>query len=242
MYQDNRELRRLVRALRQTNGQGQVAVLQEIGGKLINEYRVEAFGIDIRPLWVEAYDYDEERFPDLNTHRSVKQKDRFGRLYFHERGYGGVDLCLSDGEDIYLSFLLKATLVEGRFLTQTGLCHLPDWAGRTRADLERLDCVLVPGEERHTVCYTTRVDLARPCYSGEKLTAFALDALPQYDFRFGRRNLRENVREYLTDYLAGHPDCTPGECRAQCRRVFGWAPAFVSELAGGQRLAKGAKE
>ena len=102
--------------------------------------------------------------------------------------------------------------------------------------------MLVPGEERHTVCYTTRVDLARPCYSGEKLTAFALDALPQYDFRFGRRNLRENVREYLTDYLAGHPDCTPGECRAQCRRVFGWAPAFVSELAGGQRLAKGAKE
>lgn len=96
-----------------------VHILQALGDKLINDCRIEVFGVTIEPLWVEAYCYDETRFPDQNTHRSRKQKNRFGQLYFHERGYGGVDICLSNSEDLCLSFLLKATLANGHFLTQT---------------------------------------------------------------------------------------------------------------------------
>lgn len=210
----------------------QVRILQELGGKLINEYRIEVPGMTIEPLWVEAYYYDAVRFPDCNTHRSGKQKNRFGRLYVHERGYGGVDICLSDSDDWYLSFLMKATLVEGRFLTQTQLPRVLRGAG-TKEELERLEHILVPAEGRHTVCCTTRVNLAKPCYSDAPLASFALDAIARYDFRFARKSLRENVREYLLAYMAAHPDGTEKEYKAQCRRVFGWVPDLVQALLRG---------
>ena len=133
------DLRSLVNDLKSAACDEQIHILQMLGGKLINNYRIEAFGVTVEPLWVEAYYYDEARFPDHNTHRSGKQKNRFGQLYFHRRGYGGVDICLSDAEDFCLSFLLKATLADGHFLTQTQLLHILLDTGHTKADFERLD-------------------------------------------------------------------------------------------------------
>lgn len=51
-----------------------VHILQMLGDKLINDCRIEVFGVTVEPLWVEAYCYDETHFPDYNTHRSRKQK------------------------------------------------------------------------------------------------------------------------------------------------------------------------
>lgn len=98
---------------------------------------------------------------------------------------------------------------------------------QTKADFEHLEDILHPANARHTICHTTRVNLAKPCYSDAPLTSFALDAIPKYDFRFARKNLRENVRAYLLAYMAAHPDCTEQECRAECFRVFGWVPDLV---------------
>ena len=220
------DLRSLVNDLKSAACDEQIHILQMLGGKLINNYRIEAFGVTVEPLWVEAYYYDEARFPDHNTHRSGKQKNRFGQLYFHRRGYGGVDICLSDAEDFCLSFLLKATLADGHFLTQTQLLHILLDTGHTKADFERLDDILVLADACHTVCHTTRVNVVKPCYRDAPLTSFALDALPQYNFQFARKNLRENVRSFLLAYRAAHPGCTLQECKAECRRVFGWAPDF----------------
>lgn len=178
-----------------------VHILQMLGDKLINDCRIEVFGVTIEPLWVEAYCYDETHFPDYNTHRSRKQKNRFGQMYFHERGYGGVDICLSNSEDFCLSFLLKATLTNGHFLTQTQLLRVLLSTGKTKADFEHLEDILHPANARHTICHTTRVNLTKPCYSDAPLTSFALDAIPKYDFRFARKNLRENVRAYLLAYM-----------------------------------------
>ena len=36
-----------------------VHILQMLGDKLINDCRIEVFGVTIEPLWVEAYCYDE---------------------------------------------------------------------------------------------------------------------------------------------------------------------------------------
>ena len=33
----------------------QVQILQTLGDKLINDCRIEVFGVTIEPLWVEAY-------------------------------------------------------------------------------------------------------------------------------------------------------------------------------------------
>lgn len=223
-------LRALVRDLKNAACDGQIHILQTLGGRLINDYRLEALGVTIEPLWVEAYYYDEVRFPDRNTHRSSQQKNRFGQLYFHERGYGGVDICLSDSADFCLSFLLKATLTNGHFLTQTQLPRFLLGTGRSKADFQRLDGILFPADARHTICHTARVNLASPCYRDAPLTSFALDAIPRYDFRFARKALRANVRAYLLAYMAAHPGCTEWDCKAACRRVFGWVPDLVQEL------------
>ena len=150
------DLRSLVNDLKSAACDEQIHILQMLGGKLINNYRIEAFGVTVEPLWVEAYYYDEARFPDHNTHRSGKQKNRFGQLYFPRRGYGGVDICLSDAEDFCLSFLLKATLADGHFLTQTQLLHILLDTGHTKADFERLDDILVLADACHTVCHDPR--------------------------------------------------------------------------------------
>ena len=122
-------------------------------------------------------------------------------------------------EDFCLSFLLKATLANGHFLTQTQLPRVLLSTGKTKADFEHLEDILHPANARHTICHTTRVNLTKPCYSDAPLTSFALDAIPKYDFRFARKNLRRmygrtcwpiwpHIRLYRT------------ECREKCRRVF----------------------
>lgn len=63
-----------------------------------------------------------------------------------------------------------------------------------------------------------------------------MDALPQYDFGFARKALRENVREYMTAYMLDHPGRSGTEYRAECRRVFGWVTDFVPSLIRGGSL------
>ena len=99
--------------------------LQQINEKFLREYIIQIGAYTIEPLLVEAYYCEPSLFPDCNSHKTQKQKNRFGKLYFHERGRGGVDICLSRG-DYYYSLLLKDTLVTAgdgspRFHRQTAL-------------------------------------------------------------------------------------------------------------------------
>ena len=223
-------LRAWVGALDAVSEAETIGILRKIGALLIRDCQIHVLDTVIQPLWVEAYYFRADFFPDLNTHRSPLQKNRFGRLYFHRRGYGGLDLCLSDSEDAWLSFLLKASLVNGVFRTQKGALSILSDTGKTKAELEALDHILVPANNRHRVAYAPRVNLAKPCYGDAPLAAFALDALPRYDFRFAHGVLEPTVREYMTGYMAAHPAETGAEYRAACRRVFGWAPAFVGKI------------
>ena len=107
---------------------------------------IEVEGITIEPLWVEAYYFHKNVFSDCNTHLSEKQKNRFGQLYFHEKGRGGFDLCLSDSEDYYLSFLLKRTSINGKFVKQADAEDVLEKNGKTiydRKDLiNTMPCIL----------------------------------------------------------------------------------------------------
>lgn len=72
----------------------QVHIIPEaLGDKLINDCRIEVFGVTIEPLWVEAYCYDETHFPTTIPIAAASRKNRFGQMYFHERGHGGVDIA-----------------------------------------------------------------------------------------------------------------------------------------------------
>lgn len=98
--------------------------LQRIGDELVCNYVLKIGDITIEPLWVEAYYFQiNGKFKDVSCHRKAEQMKNFGKLYFHHRvgdQRSGVDLCLSDG-DYYLSYLLKITLVNGVYTTQSEL-------------------------------------------------------------------------------------------------------------------------
>lgn len=102
--------------------------LQIIGRMLVTDYVIKIGNITIEPLWVEAY-YSNvaKEFADPFIHGEEEQSE-FGILYFHHKtddSRSGVDICLSlcDGSKskYYLSYLLKYTLVNGEFTTQSQL-------------------------------------------------------------------------------------------------------------------------
>ena len=104
--------------------------LQLIGRVLVTDYVIKIGNITIEPLWVEAY-YSNvaKEFADPFIHGKEEQSE-FGILYFHHKtddSRSGVDICLSlCNEDkteskYFLSYLLKYTLVNGEFTTQSQL-------------------------------------------------------------------------------------------------------------------------
>ena len=119
------ELKETVRRLEAArNTESQIELLQSLNDQLLTRFCVRlGEGILLLPLWVEAYYYHPGSFEDSSAHLSPRQKDRFGRLYIHSKGYGGADICLSMGE-YYLSCLLKYSLINGEFLSQLGLRDL----------------------------------------------------------------------------------------------------------------------
>lgn len=117
------ELERLVDKLTSTKDKDEIITeLQDINALLLTKLVIKVGCYIVEPLWVEAYyntdflkgsnDKEEKngKFVDLYCHRKEKQADNFGKLYFHESGRGGVDICLSKG-NYYLSFLIKFSRV-----------------------------------------------------------------------------------------------------------------------------------
>ena len=104
-----------------------VKILQDIGKLLLTEYIIQVGDLTIKPLLVEAYYYHQGKFNDSNSHgfgdKKIDKKCReqlsnnFNRFYFHEKGRGGVDVCLSKG-DYCLSFLIKVALINGKVYKQ----------------------------------------------------------------------------------------------------------------------------
>ena len=119
------ELKETVRRLEAARDtESQIELLQSLNDQLLTRFCVRlGEGILLLPLWVEAYYYHPGSFEDSSAHLSPRQKDRFGRLYIHSKGYGGADICLSMGAD-YLSCLLKYSLINVEFLSQLGLRDL----------------------------------------------------------------------------------------------------------------------
>lgn len=219
---------------KETNKEKQVEKLQEIGAKLINEYVICADGIKIQPLWVEAYYYNEKNFPDCNTHLDDKQKNRIGRLYFHKKGYGGFDICLSNSNNYYLSFLLKATLIKGQFYKQTGIYDVLTEHGKSIDDLENIENVLFKKDDptHYQIGYTARVGVTKPCFKNERLSAFPVEDLcnKNYDFTFAHKALEPLVKETIVNYIKANAGCTKKECKAESKRIFGWTPDCLNDV------------
>ena len=182
------ELMETVHTLERTRDiEDQIALLQRLNDLLLTRFCVR-LGEDIMllPLWVEAYYYHPGRFEDASAHRTPWQKDRFGRLYIHKRGYGGADICLSMG-DYYLSCLLKYSLVNGAFLSQLGLRDLlKELCARDPGLSDRVVLSPLPDElrDRRPVFHSPRKGLGDGEFRRAKLAS--LKGAGEYPFRYER--------------------------------------------------------
>lgn len=123
------DLKKLVdKLVAESNEEKQIKTLQDIGKLLLTEYIIQVGDLTIKPLLVEAYYYHQGKFNDINSHgfgdKEIDKKCReqlsnnFNRFYFHKKGRGGVDVCLSSKKDYCLSFLIKVALINGKVYKQ----------------------------------------------------------------------------------------------------------------------------
>ena len=184
------DLRKIVKELEEEkNEDKQIALLQHIESKLLNEYNIVIKDTIIEPLRVEAYYYpfnDECKFNDPCAHKCTKKINNFGKLYFIEERYGypGIDLCLSLG-NYYLSFLIKNSRIGDTYYKQMDLF---DRFQDKRNEIETMDVLERVKNKEQIVFKTSRVGLKK----SETIFAHALLASvielnnsSEYDFERG---------------------------------------------------------
>ncbi len=117
----------LVQSLLRTEKE-EISNLQRINAALLQMYKISVGGyLTVLPKMVDIFYSNLESKPsfvDVNmqcmfdsrtTNKEIwpLQSNRFGKLYFHQQGYGGVDLCLSDSAGYCLCATLKAAVING---------------------------------------------------------------------------------------------------------------------------------
>lgn len=158
-----------------------IEILQNIGKKLINEYKIVIDDVTIEPLLVEAYYCKDKngKFVDCNCHQNPKQKgvNRFGKLYFHKIGRGGVDICLPLDE-YYLSFLVKVAKIKKESSEETKqqieiFCELSQ-----KPNAENRGDILIhcPSEKSHCTVCVPRKNTLKGKFAKAPLAIVSIDA------------------------------------------------------------------
>ncbi|MDO4181254.1 MAG: hypothetical protein Q4D36_08205, partial [Bacteroidales bacterium] len=121
------KMKQLVRNLL-SDSSNTVFYLQQINEALLKEYELHHGSyLSIQPLQVEIYYVNFQAKPpfvDTNMQcMSVNsqidseiwrlQSNHFGKLYFHLRGHGGIDVCLSDSGQYALCSTIKSARING---------------------------------------------------------------------------------------------------------------------------------
>lgn len=123
-----KEVEKLEKLNYKKNNDAIIKQLQEINKCFLRNVIIKINRLEIYPVEVEIYYYDNKGiFQDENCHQNKLQKNNFGKLYFHRASrskskdtlidtsrYGGVDVCISDSEDYYLSILIRSAYIKNR--------------------------------------------------------------------------------------------------------------------------------
>lgn len=123
------ELKKSVYRLLAAKGE-HLPLLQHINELVLKQYGISAGGyLTLIPKDVEIYYVNRRAVPayvdanmqcmaDPKTNEEIRQlqSGRFGQLYFHRKGSGGIDICLSDSDDYALCCTLRAAEVNGEEL------------------------------------------------------------------------------------------------------------------------------
>jgi hypothetical protein len=199
--------------VKEQGGFEQVKILQEINKELLTNYVIKISDeCIVYPLHVEAYYYHQGKFEDKNVHGSKDdeakkgQSNRFGKLYFHTIGRGGVDICLSRG-DYCLSILIKASKIitkeESVFVKQI---ELYERLHRIVKNTEEEMLFPVKEEMRQSkrIFQTVRKGLKEETFKTEKLASLTeLEIRYGHDFAFEVGYGRAQI---VLEYMKKHPE------------------------------------
>ncbi len=124
------QLKKLVHDLSKdnTNRNDQILLLQQINEVILKKYQLSIGNyLFVQPLEVEIFYVNQKsNYPyiDTNMHCMIApkmqpkiwdlQSARFGQLYYHLKGAGGIDVCLSDSPDYALCCTLKSARINGK--------------------------------------------------------------------------------------------------------------------------------
>lgn len=208
----------------------QIKTLQDIGKLLLTEYIIQVGDIKVYPLWVEAYYFNDKKFPDPFVYKDGKQKEN-DVLFFHHKTddqRNGVDICLSKG-NYYLSFLLKYTLVDDKVRKQSELSPLI--RGKYEDDKYEDGKSVLIQESRPTdkISFTTRIGLSESNETNaekkalkEKFKKYKLSVVRDFDklfitdFKFPQK---ENL---VKEYLSKQTEMSQSEKADFCKNALGY--------------------
>jgi hypothetical protein len=166
--------------LQSTDCDKQIGILQDINELILTKYKIVINGLELYPLEVEAYYYNNPNFKDDTVHRNDLQKSspeecRFGKLYFHRKGElattpfksgkrKGVDICLSTG-NYYFGVLIRSARING--IPICGPCcvvnHICEKKGVTEIsnEWEKIEVLFLQSatDNKKEVCIGKRVGL-----------------------------------------------------------------------------------
>lgn len=211
----------------------QIELLQSINKFLLTEYVIKIRDLIIQPLLVEAYYYCPGKFEDTNTHgfKSEKcrrgQSGRFGKLYVHKMGYGGIDICLSMREDYCLSFLIKNSLVyknaaeeNKKFCTQVSLLRY------LKENLDGADIIEQKGvlceknKEAAPVINTVRKGV-NGSFKNDELASLSVYSLKEYPLTLEKGYTKKKIVEnYLKKEYA---DDSPSKWKEVSEEILGYS-------------------
>lgn len=120
------KLKTRVTALLQAN-QLPIQEMQQINEIILKAYKLSINGVvEVFPKEVEIFYVNPKgrfKYIDSNMHCQLDphtydefwalQSNRFGKLYMHRKGLGGMDICLSDSKEYALCCTIKAAVVNG---------------------------------------------------------------------------------------------------------------------------------
>ena len=82
--------------------------LRHIAEIVLKDYILKFGETFVQLIEIEMYYYNESCYKDTAIHKSEQQRHRYGKVYVHPSGF---DICLSDSDDYYLSFLVRSARV-----------------------------------------------------------------------------------------------------------------------------------
>ena len=219
-----------------------INALRNINRYLITEYYIRIGEVLIEPMLVESYYFRKDVFEDENCHQNEEQKNHFGEFYFHKKGRGGVDICLSQSEDYYLSFLIKNARIiydensgngKEQFLTQTAVCRF------IKNQLETVPGAGYSFEKKSvnyntTTMHTQRKGLQRDTYICAPLACAPINQFKNYKFTM-YKSPENLVKEFLLNDFS-LKDAPREEWENACERFIGYRlNKFLDECFGKQK-------